>query len=627
MQVRTSQDRWRVGSLNLAHKRIKFLIVVFMVFILFFAARLVQIQVIQASAYKARAANEMESTRTIPAPRGDITDINGVSFARSVSAINIVVDQTQITDAPRVANFVAPILGIPVAEVQSAISGVKRYSMVLKNAKPAMWDALTSALTSYNSTLESKNFDQRIIGFFAERGYIREYPSGTLTSSLIGFVRDDGVGASGIESSMNSLITGTAGRYSYARGFGAEIPGSQSEIIAAKQGTSVRLTIDRDIQWIASKAISEAVSKSRAANGTVIVMDPKTGAILAHATAPTFDPNNTKNVSQYLMRNPSVQDVYEPGSTGKVMTLAAAMEEKKITPQTVFSVPYSLKRGGETFHDHERHPTQQLTTAGILAVSSNTGTIKIGELLSNQTLHSYLSKFGIGRNTGSGLPGESRGIFHPVKQWSGTTAPTVAFGQGYSVTAMQATSVFATIANDGVRVTPTVIAGTTDTSGKFTARNSGSSERVISQSTAEAMRKMMEGVVSSNGTAPSAAIAGYRVAGKTGTAMRIDPSCGCYSGYTASFIGFAPADKPKFVISVTIQDPKGAHYGGSLGGPVFKEVMTFVLQSQHVAPTSSKLEPVALNASELGKLKKVEANSKPSDNKKIEITQASVKKR
>jgi cell division protein FtsI (penicillin-binding protein 3) len=616
-----------VGSLNLAHKRIKFLIVVFMVFILFFAARLVQIQVIQASAYKARAANEMESTRTIPAPRGDITDINGVSFARSVSAINIVVDQTQITDAPRVANFVAPILGIPVAEVQSAISGVKRYSMVLKNAKPAMWDALTSALTSYNSTLESKNFDQRIIGFFAERGYIREYPSGTLTSSLIGFVRDDGVGASGIESSMNSLITGTAGRYSYARGFGAEIPGSQSEIIAAKQGTSVRLTIDRDIQWIASKAISEAVSKSRAANGTVIVMDPKTGAILAHATAPTFDPNNTKNVSQYLMRNPSVQDVYEPGSTGKVMTLAAAMEEKKITPQTVFSVPYSLKRGGETFHDHERHPTQQLTTAGILAVSSNTGTIKIGELLSNQTLHSYLSKFGIGQNTGSGLPGESRGIFHPVKQWSGTTAPTVAFGQGYSVTAMQATSVFATIANDGVRVTPTVIAGTTDTSGKFTARNSGSSERVISQSTAVAMRKMMEGVVSSNGTAPSAAIAGYRVAGKTGTAMRIDPSCGCYSGYTASFIGFAPADKPKFVISVTIQDPKGAHYGGSLGGPVFKEVMTFVLQSQHVAPTSSKLEPVALNASELGKLKKVEAKSKPSDNKKIEVTQASVKKR
>jgi len=594
-----------------------------MVVLLFFGARLVQIQVIQASDYKVRAANEMESTRTIPAQRGDITDVNGVSFARSVSAINIVVDQTQITDPGKVANFVAPILGLPVAEIQSAISGKKRYSMVYKNAKPAMWDSLTSALASYNSKLESRDFDKRIIGFFAERGFIREYPSGTLTSSLIGFVRDDGVGASGIESSMNSLITGTAGRYSYARGFGAEIPGSQSEIIAAKKGTSVRLTIDRDIQWIASKAIADVVSKSRAVNGTVIVMNPKTGAILAHATAPTFDPNNTRNVSQYLMRNPSVQDVYEPGSTGKVMTLAAAIEEKKITEESVFSVPYQIKRGGEVFHDHEKHPTQQLTTAGILAVSSNTGTIKIGELLSNETLYNYLTKFGIGVNTGSGLPGESRGILHPVSQWSATSAPTIAFGQGYSVTAMQATSVFATIANDGVRVTPTVIAGTTDTSGKFTARNVGKSERVLSASTAQTMRKMMEGVVSAKGTAPSAAIKGYRVAGKTGTAMRIDPSCGCYSGYTASFIGFAPADKPEFVISVTIQDPKGSYYGGSLGGPVFKEVMTFVLQSEHVAPTGTRLEPVALNASQLPRVNREEKR----DNKKAEIAQASVKKR
>jgi cell division protein FtsI (penicillin-binding protein 3) len=612
-----------VGSLQLAHKRIKFLIVISMVFLLFFTARLIQIQVIQASDYKVRAANEMESTRTIPAQRGDITDVNGISFARSVSAINIVVDQTQITDPAKVANFAAPILGIPVAEIQSAISGKKRYSMVYKNAKPAMWDALTSALASYNSKIDSRNFDQRIIGFFAERGFIREYPSGTLTSSLIGFVRDDGVGASGIESSMNSLITGTAGRYSYARGLGAEIPGSQSEIIPAKQGTSVRLTIDRDIQWIASKAIADVVSKSRAVNGTVIVMNPKTGAILAHATAPTFDPNNTKNVSQYLMRNPSVQDVYEPGSTGKVMTLAAALEEKKITQESVFSVPYQIKRGGEVFHDHEKHPTQQLTTAGILAVSSNTGTIKIGELLTNQTLYNYLTKFGIGVNTGSGLPGESRGILHPVSQWSATSAPTIAFGQGYSVTAMQATSVFATIANDGVRVTPTVIAGTTDTSGKFTARNVGKSERVLSASTAQTMRKMMEGVVSAKGTAPSAAIEGYRVAGKTGTAMRIDPTCGCYSGYTASFIGFAPADKPEFVISVTIQDPKGSYYGGSLGGPVFNEVMTFVLQSEHVAPTGTKLEPVALNASQLRTGNREEKRN----NKKAEIAQASVKKR
>jgi cell division protein FtsI (penicillin-binding protein 3) len=608
-----------MGNLQLAHKRIKVLIIFCLIFLLFFAARLVQIQAIQAGAYQLRASNEMESTRTIPAPRGDITDINGVAFARSVSAINIVVDQTQITDPARVAKFSAPILGLTVAEVQNAISGTRKYSMVLKNAQPAVWNQLTKSIADFNSTLDKKDFDKRIIGFFSERDYIREYPSGSLTSSLIGFVRNDGVGASGIESSMNSLITGTAGKYSYAKGYGAEIPGSQVELVEAKQGTTVRLTIDRDIQWVAAKAISDAVKKSNAASGTVIVMDPKTGAILAHATAPTFDPNNTKKVSQFLMRNPSVQDVYEPGSTGKVMTLAAALEEQKITPTTVFSVPYKIKRGGDTFHDHEKHPVQKLTSAGILAVSSNTGTIKIGELLSNKTLYSYLSKFGIGQNTGSGLPGESRGILHPVENWSLTSAPTIAFGQGYSVTAMQATSVFATIANDGVRVSPTVIAGTSDASGKFTPSQQRTSEKVVSVQTAQAMRMMMESVVSANGTAPTAAIPGYRVAGKTGTAMRVDPSCGCYSGYTASFIGFAPADKPKYVISVTIQNPQGAHYGGALGGPVFKKVMTFVLQSQHVAPTGTKVEKIALDASQL-------TSALPTNKKKVQVAQASVKK-
>jgi cell division protein FtsI (penicillin-binding protein 3) len=425
-----------------------------------------------------------------------------------------------------------------------------------------------------------------------------------LLASLIGFVRNDGIGATGLESSMNSTITGTAGRYSYARAAGAEIPGSQSEIVSAKKGTSIRLTIDRDVQWVASKAISDAVRKSGALSGTVIVMDPKTGHILAHATAPTFDPNNTKKVSLNLMRNPSVEDAYEPGSTGKVITLAAALEEKKITPTTVFTVPYSLKRSDATFHDHEHHPTQKLTATGILAVSSNTGTIKIGETMSNDTLFSYLTKFGMGSKTGSGLPGESAGILHPVKDWSGTSAPTIAFGQGYSLTAMQATSVFATIANDGVRVSPTVIAGTSDSSGNFTPAQSRTTEKVLSPDTAAQLRLMMESVVSANGTAPTAAIPGYRVAGKTGTAMRYSNACNCYSGYTASFIGFAPADKPAYVISVTIQNPQGMHWGGALGGPVFKEVMSFVLQSRHISPTNTVVQPVALTQAALNKSSK-----------------------
>jgi cell division protein FtsI (penicillin-binding protein 3) len=590
-----------VGNLNLAKKRLVVLTIFALSFMVLFAFRLVQVQVIQAGDYKIRAVDEMQDTRSIPAKRGDITDINGVTFARSVSAINIVVDQTQISDPARVAAFAAPILKLPVAEVQTAITGKLKYSMVLPNAQPAIWRALIDAMATHNAALEPAELNQRIIGFFAERGYIRDYPSGSLLASLIGFVRNDGVGATGLESSMNSTITGTAGRYSYARAAGAEIPGSQSEIVSAKKGTSIRLTIDRDVQWVASKAISDAVRKSGALSGTVIVMDPKTGHILAHATAPTFDPNNTKKVSLNLMRNPSVEDAYEPGSTGKVITLAAALEEKKITPTTVFTVPYSLKRSDETFRDHERHPIQKLTATGILAVSSNTGTIKIGETMSNDTLFSYLTKFGMGSKTGSGLPGESAGILHPVKDWSGTSAPTIAFGQGYSLTAMQATSVFATIANDGVRVSPTVIAGTSDSSGNFTPAQSRTTEKVLSPDTAAQLRLMMESVVSGKGTAPSAAIPGYRVAGKTGTAERFNDSCRCYSGYTASFIGFAPADKPAYVISVTIQNPQGMHWGGALGGPVFKEVMSFVLQSRHISPTNTVVKPVALTQAALNK--------------------------
>jgi len=598
-----------MGNFSLAHNRIRALIFMMAVIMFLFGLRLVQVQALQANDYRARAVNEMEKVRTLQAPRGDITDINGVPFARSVAATSIVVDQTQILNPAKVAAFVAPILNLSVSEVQTALTGKRKWSMVDQNAKPATWLKLKSAIDQYNTKFPGMS-PERIIGFFPERSYIREYPSGSLIASLIGFVNRDGVGATGLESSMNSTISGTEGKYSYANGYKAEIPGSQSEIIPAEAGTSIRLTVDRDIQWVASKAIADAVKSSHALSGTVIVMDPKTGQILAHATAPTFDPNNTSKVSLVAMRNPSVLDVYEPGSTGKVMTLAAAIEEKKITPETVLTIPYALKRSVKTFHDHEPHPTQRLTTAGVLAVSSNTGSIKIGEMLSNDKLYEYLTKFGIGTKTGSGLPGESRGILPKVADWSGTTAPTVAFGQGYSLTAMQATSVFATIANDGVRVSPTVIAGSSDSCGNYTPSATRESVRVISSDTAAKMRLMMESVVSANGTAPSAAISGYRVAGKTGTAQRIDDTCGCYRGYTASFIGFAPADKPAYVISVTIQDPKGMHWGGYLGGPVFKKVMSFVLQSKGIAPTGTKVIPIALTEKQLLAERKLIADKK-----------------
>ena len=571
----------------LVQDRIRKIVAIAIVIFLLFGLRLIEIQAIRANGYVEKADTELSKSATLLAPRGTIYDINGVELARSISAMNIAVDQTVVNDPIAAALVVAPILGMSPAQLATQLTGDRRYVLIAKDITPEKWRQVYEAIGAYNSeVLKTKEgISKRIGGFVPERSYIRDYPSGKLTSSLVGIINDQGSGASGIESSLNGLLSGVNGKYVYANGRGNIIPGSERVSVEAKSGTSVRLTIDRDVQWVAQNAISQAVSASRAQSGTVIVMDPKTGAILAQASAPTFDPSVSSSITLEKLKNPAVQEVYEPGSTGKVITVAAALEEGLVSPESVFTIPYKMKVADQYFHDHEKHPTQRLTTAGVLAVSSNTGSIQIGQKLGKDVLYDYLRKFGIGESTNSKLPGESAGILHPVKNWSGTSLPTIAFGQGYSLTAMQATSVFATIANDGVRVSPSILAGVVDESGKYTPAKPNDSVRVLSSQTATDMRAMMESVVSSNGTAPSAAISGYRIAGKTGTANRFNTACKCYSGYTASFIGFAPADAPKYVISVTIQDPKGMHWGGALAGPVFKKVMSFVLQSERVQPT------------------------------------------
>jgi cell division protein FtsI (penicillin-binding protein 3) len=524
-----------------------------------------------------------------------------VEFARSVTAYRILADQAIIDYPKKLAELAAPILGMNANSLEKQLTGTRRYVVISQSVKPDVWRKLESAIERYNDSVsEEKNgYVKRLAGFFAERIYVREYPEGELGAAVVGFINRAGSGAAGLEYSMNSTLTGVNGEYTYANAAGTIIPGTQKITSEAIRGNTIRLTIDRDVQWVAQEAIRTVVKSSRALSGTVVVMNPKTGEILAHASYPSFEPGNTKGVDPYRWQNPSVQEVYEPGSTGKIITIASAIEEGKIAPETVMTIPYKLKRSNKVFHDHEPHPVQKLTLAGALAVSSNTGAIKVGEMLSNDKLHSYLKKFGIAEKPGSGLPGEETGKLLDVRDWSGTTAPTVAFGQGYSLTALQATSVFATIANDGVRVTPTVIAGISDAAGRYTPANKQKSVRVISADTAKQMRLMMESVVSASGTAPAAAIPGYRVAGKTGTAQRHNDSCGCYRGYTASFIGFAPADKPEFVVSVTIQDPKGLHWGGYLGGPVFKKVMSFVLKDQHIAPTKPAEFTYALNEKDL----------------------------
>jgi cell division protein FtsI (penicillin-binding protein 3) len=573
---------------SLVERRIRYVVAISLVLMIVFAVRLIDVQAVRAAGFANRADMELAKRSLIMAPRGAITDVNGVEFARSVIAYRVLADQAIIDYPKRLAELAAPILDMDASKLESQLTGTRRYVVIAQSVKPAVWRELEAAVERYNAEVsqEKNGFAKRLAGFFAERIYVREYPEAELGAAVIGFINQAGNGAAGLEYSMNSTLAGINGEYTYANAGGTIIPGTQKITSEAVKGNTVRLTIDRDVQWVAQEAIRTAVKNSKALSGTVIVMDPKTGHILAHATYPSFTPGNTKGIDPYRWQNPSVQEVYEPGSTGKVITVASAIEEGKVGPETVLTVPDKLKRSNKVFSDHDPHRVMKWTVAGALAVSSNTASIKIGEMLSNDKLHSYLKKFGVGEKPGSGLPGEEGGKLLDVEDWSGTTAPTVAFGQGYSVTAMQATSVFATLANDGVRVTPTVVKGISDAAGRYTPAGKQKSVRVVSAETAKKMRLMMESVVSASGTAPSAAIPGYRVAGKTGTAQRVDDSCGCYRGYTASFIGFAPADKPEFVVSVTIQDPKGLHWGGYLGGPVFNKVMSFVLKDQHIPPTA-----------------------------------------
>jgi cell division protein FtsI (penicillin-binding protein 3) len=536
-----------------------------------FAGRLLQLQGLEASAYAETASNERLRTVSIPATRGAITDVHGVPLATTVDAVNITADQTQVGDPLSVAAALAPVVGVDMDKLRERLTGDARFAYIVEDVTPAVW---------------SKVQGLRLPGIYSEPTAKRVYPQGTLAANLLGFVGADGHGLGGYEASLDRILAGKDGQITFeSAAGGSRIPTGDTEREEATPGVNVQLTIDRDLQFIAERAVRGKVNESGAESGTVVVMDPRTGRILALATYPSFDPAEPLAAPEENRGNRAVSDIYEPGSTSKVMTLAAALDAGAITPNSKFEVPPILYRGGDDFHDHTPHGTLHLTATGVLAQSSNLGTMLIAEELGRQKLHDSLQRFGMGEPTGLGFPGESPGLLPAVEDWRPTNFATIAFGQGLSLNAVQSTSVFATIANDGVRVEPTLVDGTIEPDGTYTAAPPPDQHRVVSAETATTLRAMMESVVSDEGTAPMAQIPGYRVAGKTGTAERVDDTCGCYRGYTASFIGFAPADDPALVVSVTLQDPVNGHYGGVLGGPVFKRVMSFALRNQQIPPT------------------------------------------
>lgn len=547
-----------------------------------FGARLVVLQGLDAPMYAAEAQAARLRTVTLPAVRGTITDRNGVVLARSVAAVNITADQTKVVDPAATAAVLAPVLGLAPGVLRARLTGDERFVYLAKSVTPATWRRVRE-LEHPDPNVEG------LPGIYSEQTSKRVYPNGTVAANLVGFVGADGKGLGGLEYALERTLAGRDGTATYELSAGGRrIPGASASERAAVAGSDVRLSIDRDVQYVAQQAVAKAVADYRARSGTVVVYQPATGDLLAVATAPTFDPNDPGRAPAEARGNRPLTEAYEPGSTGKLITAAALLEEGVISPTTPIVVPNRLYRAGKSFKDFEDHPTLRLTYAGTLAKSSNIGTIKAAERLGDlRRLYPYLKKFGVAQPTGLDLPGEASGQLLTPGDWSATTGYTVAFGQGYSVNAVQMASAFATIANDGVRVRPRLVTATVDGDGTVRRTRSAAPIRVVSPTTARTVRRMLETVPAAGGTAPLARIPGYRVGGKTGTAQRFDPACGCYRGVTLSFIGMVPADRPGVVVAVTLQAPKVAIGGGVQAAPVFRRVASFALDALRIPPTGT----------------------------------------
>lgn len=597
----------RLGS---PRPRLRMISVAMTLVMLAFVVRLLQVQAVDAGEYSAKAEANRYLTRVVAADRGGITDRSGIALATSVDAYDITADpmmftrdETKLPDAPaQAAALLAPILDQDAAELTRKLSTPEtRYVVLARRQTPQVWNQIKDLRTTLGDKAGAdrlagdKDAVNILGGVFQEPTSKRVYPNGDLAAGLLGWVNADGKGGGGVEQQLDKRLAGRDGEVTYAQAGGRQVPTAGGTETPAVPGSDIELTIDRDIQWAAQNAIAEQVKKSKADRGYVIVQDTRTGEILAMANAPGFDPGDLSRAGSASLGNAALQDAFEPGSTAKVMSMAAVLEENAATPSTKVTVPNRLHRGDRLFQDDIDHPTWYLTLNGVLAKSSNIGTIlATGQLgktqpAANRVLHSYLRKFGIGSPTGLGFPGETPGILAQPGKWSTSQQYTIPFGQGVSINAMQAASVYSTIANGGVRVEPTLVRGSRGPDDRFTPAPKPKETRVVSDRTARTLSRMLESVVDDEaGTGSKARIPGYRVAGKTGTANRVDPVSGKYRGYTSSFAGFAPVDKPRITVYCAIQNAtKGSYFGGQICGPVHKEVMQFALKSLQVPPTGT----------------------------------------
>jgi cell division protein FtsI (penicillin-binding protein 3) len=548
-----------------ANRRIRLILATFVIVFGIALGRAAWLQVVHAATYGKQAQRMHEETTTTPAGRGSILDRTGVQLAIGEQDRTIYADPHTVIDARAVALAAQHLLGADANKLYpKLLRKDRRFVYVARFADPKAADMFLA-----------KHFSG--IGSYPEER--RAYPQNTVAAPVIGFAGTENKGLGGLELEYDHKLAGRPGRQTIIR----DATGQAIDTLSAtpeRQGQNLFTTIDSRIQANAEAVLRKTVTQFRATSASAIVLDPRTGAILAMAQAPVYDANNAGEVPYATQRNRAVTDTYEPGSTFKLVTIAGALSQKIVTPSTKFRLPYSIHVADRTISDAEFRPTEWLTTSEILSHSSNVGAITIAEKLGSASLMNWIERFGFGKMSGIDFPGESAGFVLPLERWSGSTIGNVPIGQGIAVTPIQLASAYGAIANGGVWVQPHLVERV---GGQV--YHDFKRRRVVTPAIDNVLKKMLTGVVDEHGaTGNAAAIPGYTVAGKTGTAQVPGPHGYTTGKYVASFVGMVPVKKPRFVVLVVVNEPTRGIFGGTVAAPAFAEIAKFDLQYLGVAP-------------------------------------------
>lgn len=545
--------------MDVLNRRIGLLFSTFLILLLLAVGRAAWLGTVKADEFKQRALSQQVEDLTLPARRGTITDRHGTELAISEDAVTVFANPFLIDDAPQVAAKLAPLIEVPATELLEKIADRSRGFVYLRRKLDATRGAKVEALEieGIDTVVEPK----------------RRYPQGHLAAQLLGTVGTDNTGLAGIEQSLENRLHGRDGKRRVVRDALGD-PVSIVDVKRAEPGEDVRLTIDAALQERVEAVMAEVGETFRPRGATAVVTDPRSGAILALANWPRVDANDIGGAPDWARQNRAVGTVYEPGSTFKAITVAGALEEGLITPQTSFGLPPTIQVADRVIKEAHDRGGLTLTVSEILAQSSNVGSVMIGLKLGKEKFDKWVRRLGFGSMTGIALPGESPGIVLRPEDYSGSSLGNLPIGQGIAVTPLQMSAAYGAIANGGILKTPYVVAG-----------DGSKGKRVISKRTSAQVTKMLEGVLAAGGTASEAAIPGYTLAGKTGTAEKANPAGGYHKDkYIASFIGFAPAVNPRLLVSVMVDEPKGAIYGGVVAAPAFQKILAFALPYMRIPP-------------------------------------------